>query len=149
MELRESGEDYLEAILMLSRKGGVVHAVDISEQLKVTKASVSKALSNLEHRGYVTVVSRDVRLTDAGLRIAEQILERHYFFRDLLISAGVDPEVAAEEGCHMEHTLSEDSFSRLKELVGDKVSVTGTDEAGIATPSQELIRSERAEREQG
>lgn len=114
IELRESGEDYLEAILVLSKDHEQVRSVEIADHLGVTKASVSKAISNLENRGFVEVVKRDVRLTPAGLEIASEIYSRHVFFRDLLISAGVDPEVAAEEGCHMEHCLSEDSFQKLK-----------------------------------
>lgn len=119
MELRESGEDYLEAILMLSQEHGQVRSVEIAAQLGVTKASVSKAVANLENRGLVDVVKRDVRLTDSGRAIAEEILERHVFFRSLLIWAGVDPETAAEEGCHMEHCLSEDSFLKLKAKMAD------------------------------
>ena len=120
MELRDSGEDYLEAILMLSQEHQVVRSVEIAERLGVPKASVSKAVSNLEGRGYIEVVKRDVRLTDAGRAIAEEILERHVFFRDLLISAGVDPDRAAEEGCHMEHCLCEDSFQKLKAVLSDR-----------------------------
>lgn len=114
MALRESGEDYLEAILMLRRAHGVVRSVDIAERLGVTKASVSKAMSMLEERGYVEMAKRDVRLTEKGLARAEQVLEQHVFFRDLLMSAGVDPDVAAQEACHMEHCLSDDSFDKLK-----------------------------------
>lgn len=119
MPLHESGEDYIEAILMLQQEHGAVRSVDIAQHLGVTKASVSKAMSMLEDRGYVEVVKRDVRLTEKGLHQAEEVLERHVFFRDLLISAGVDPETAAEEGCHMEHCLSEDSFQKLKAKVGE------------------------------
>ncbi len=112
--LHESGEDYLEAILMLQIKRGSVRSVDIAALLGVTKASVSKAMANLEARGYVEMVKRDVRLTEAGREVAERMLERHEFFRGLLIAAGVDPEVATEEGCHMEHCLSDDSFHKLQ-----------------------------------
>ena len=115
MELRESGEDYLEAILMLSQEHGVVRSVEVAERLGVTKASVSKAISNLERRGYVEVVKRSINLTESGSAVAEEILERHVFFRDLLISVGVAPDLAAEEACHMEHCLSEDSFQKLKD----------------------------------
>lgn len=114
MALHESGEDYLEAILMLSREHAVVRSVDIADHLGVTKASVSKAMSILENRGYVEVVKRDVRLTEIGRKVAEEMLERHEFFCELLVAAGVDPAIAAVEGCHMEHTLSEDSFQKLK-----------------------------------
>ncbi len=119
MRLHESGEDYLEAILMLQQERGTVRSVDIAERLGVTKASVSKAMSLLEERGYVEMLKRDVRLTEAGRDIASQVLERHVFFSDLLVSSGVDPDLAAEEACHMEHCLSEESFQKLKAKVGD------------------------------
>lgn len=115
--LHESGEDYLEAILMLQQEQGVVHAVDIAARLEVTKASVSKALANLEARGFIEVVKRDVRLTETGHAVACSMLERHEFFKRLLISAGVAEERAAEEGCHMEHCLSSDSFEKLKAYI--------------------------------
>lgn len=118
MRLRESGEDYLEAILVLQRQHGAVRAIDIAAHLGVTKASVSKAMAALEDKGFIEVVKRDVRLTQEGARVAHEILERHVFFRDLLVSAGVAPEVAAEEACHMEHCLSADSFQKLKDFVG-------------------------------
>ena len=114
MQIRESGEDYLEAILMLQQESGTVRSIDIAEKLGVTKASVSKAMAQLEARGLVKMLKRDVRLTDEGKQIAERMLERHVFFRDLLMSAGVEEEIATEEGCHMEHCLSEDSFQKLK-----------------------------------
>ena len=112
--LHESGEDYLEAILMLQQKQGVVRSVDIAQHLGVTKASVSKAMSQLEFKGYVVMGKRDVRLTEAGLAIAQEILARHEFFSDLLVRAGVEDDVASEEACHMEHCLSSESFEKLK-----------------------------------
>ena len=120
MSLHESGEDYLEAILMISQRQGYVHSVDIAAQLGVTKASVSKAMSSLEDQGYITIERRDVRLTESGREVAEEIYGRHVFFGDLLVAAGVEPELAAEEGCHMEHTLSEDSFQKLKAYLSEE-----------------------------
>ena len=117
MPLHESGEDYLESILMLQQEHGSVRSVDIAEHLGVTKASVSKAMSNLEDRGYVEIVKRDVRLTEKGLAVAQEILQRHEFFKHLLEAAGVEPEQAAEEGCHMEHCLSHESFIKLRDKV--------------------------------
>ena len=119
MPLHESGEDYLEAILVLSKEHAIVRSVDIAEHLGVTKASVSKAMGILEDQGYITIVKRDVRLTESGREVAEEIYARHVFFVHLLEQAGVEPEVAAEEGCHMEHTLSEDSFQKLRTLLAD------------------------------
>ncbi|OUP08945.1 metal-dependent transcriptional regulator [Collinsella sp. An2] len=117
--LHESGEDYLEAILMLQIERGSVRSVDIAARLGVTKASVSKAMANLEARGYVEMIKRDVRLTDAGREVAERMLERHEFFCSLLVAAGVEADRAAEEGCHMEHCLSDDSFHKLKSYLSD------------------------------
>lgn len=117
MSLHESGEDYLEAILMLSKTQEKVRSVDVSAQLGVTKASVSKAMSSLESNGYVEMGKRDVRLTEKGLKVAEEMLERHRFFVSLLERAGVEPGRAAEEGCHMEHCLSEDSFLKLQSML--------------------------------
>lgn len=107
---------------MLQQERDTVRSVDIAEHLGVTKASVSKAMSLLEERGYVEMLKRDVRLTEAGRDIASQVLERHVFFSDLLVSSGVDPDLAAEEACHMEHCLSEESFQKLKAKVGDSQS---------------------------
>ena len=123
MPLRESGEDYLEAILMLSKELEKVRSIDVAEHLGVTKASVSKAMTSLERKGYVEMGKRDVRLTEKGMEVASQMLERHVFFRDLLERAGVDEQQAAEEGCHMEHCLSEDSFEKLKSLLADQASI--------------------------
>ena len=109
-------EDYLEAILVIQKKKGAVRCVDVAEQLKVTKPSVSRAVKELEKMGHV---SRDedgsVALTPSGERIAAEIYERHCFFTRRLIAAGVDPETAAKEACHMEHGGSEESFQKLKE----------------------------------
>lgn len=115
--LRESGEDYLETILMIQMERGGVRSIDIAQRMGVTKASVSKAMSILEERGYVEIVRRSVLLTERGRAIAESMLERHIYFRDLLIRAGVDPATAGEEACHMEHCLSSDSFARLRALI--------------------------------
>ncbi len=114
MPLHESGEDYLEAILMLSLELERVRSIDVANRLGVTKASVSKAMSNLESNGYVTMGKRDVKLTDKGMVVAQQMLERHEFFVGLLEDAGVPSDVARQEGCHMEHCLSKESFEKLK-----------------------------------
>ena len=113
-ELHESGEDYLEAILMIENERGLARSVDVAERLGVTKASVSKAMGILEERGYIEMARRQVRLTEAGRAVAERMLERHEYFRGLLVRAGVTPEVAAAGACHMEHCLSSDSFAKLR-----------------------------------
>ena len=96
----------MEAILVIQKKKGAVRCVDVAEQLKVTKPSVSRAVKELEKMG---------PLTPSGERIAAEIYERHRFFTQQLIAAGVDPETAAKEACHMEHGVSEESFQKLKE----------------------------------
>ena len=116
MALMSSMEDYLEAVLILHQKHGSVRGVDIAVHLGVTKPSVSRAVKELEKMGHV---SRDedgsVTLTPSGERIAAEIYERHRFFTQRLIAAGVDPETAAKEACHMEHGVSENSFEKLKQ----------------------------------
>ena len=105
MALRESGEDYLESIYVLSERQGIVRSIDVAEYLGVTKASVSKAMATLENSGYVEMGKRDVHLTERGLEVARQMWERHCFFVGLL------------EGCHMEHCLSEESFEKLRAML--------------------------------
>ena len=139
MPLHESGEDYLEAILMINQRQGYVHSVDIAAQLGVTKASVSKAMSALEEQGYVRMERRDVQLTDAGREVAEEIYSRHVFFGDLLVAAGVEPELAAEEGCHMEHTLSEDSFQKLKAYLSEEQEAGDKDEPADADERNSVV----------
>ena len=128
-ELHESGEDYLEAILMIENERGLARSVDVAERLGVTKASVSKAMGILEERGYIEMARRQVRLTEAGRAVAERMLERHEYFRGLLVRAGVTPEVAAAEACHMEHCLSSDSFAKLR------AHLEGIDERCAMRPS--------------
>lgn len=89
MALRESGEDYLESIYVLSKRQGTVRSIDVAEYLGVTKASVSKAMATLENSGYVEMGKRDVHLTERGLEVARQMWERHCFFVGLLEDAGV------------------------------------------------------------
>ena len=117
MALRESGEDYLESIYVLSQRQGIVRSIDVAEYLGVTKASVSKAMASLENNGYVEMGKRDVHLTERGLEVARQMWKRHCFFVQLLEDAGVSAEVAAQEGCHMEHCLSEESFEKLRAML--------------------------------
>ena len=118
MALRESGEDYLESIYVLSQRQGTVRSIDVAEYLGVTKASVSKAMATLENNGYVEMGKRDVHLTERGLEVARQMWERQCFFVGLLEDAGVSEEGASQEGCHMEHCLSEESFEKLRAMLG-------------------------------
>ena len=113
-KMNSSREDYLEAVLVLQRQLGLVRSVDLADHLKVTKPSVSRAVSTLKDDGFL-IMDQDnfLYLTDSGREIAERIYERHCFFRKKLIAAGVSPEVAEEEACKMEHAISEDTFHLL------------------------------------
>lgn len=120
MAIHESGEDYLEAILMIKKRSGNVRSIDIARELSFSKPSVSVAMKNLKTSNYITVDENGfINLTEAGQEIAEKIYERHTFLTNWLTSLGVDPEVAAEDACKMEHTISSESFSAIKKFVAD------------------------------
>ena len=115
MEIHASGEDYLEAILVLHKKMGTVRSVDVARHMEVSKPSVCHAVATLRDGGFLTMDGDFfLHLTDAGLEVAEQIYEKHRFFTDRLIEAGVDPETAERDACRMEHVISQESFERLK-----------------------------------
>ena len=118
--IRESCEDYLEAILVIRAERGFCRNVDVAEFLGVTKSSVTKALANLTCEGLVSVVGYDVRLTSEGRRLAEETFAKHRFFEGMLLDAGVDAEVASKEACRMEHCISGDSFRRLADCLGSR-----------------------------
>ena len=110
-----SGEDYLEAILVLQKKLGMVRSVDVARHMGFTKPSITHAITTLQAGG---CVERDeggfIRLTDVGREVAERTYEKHCFFTEMLIEAGVDQETAEADACRMEHAISEDSFQHLK-----------------------------------
>ena len=121
MQIRESAENYLETILILSqRKGkGEVRSIDIVNELEFSKPSVSVAMKNLRENGYITV-DKDgyIRLTDKGLEIAEKMYERHTLLSQWLIKLGVDEKDAVEDACRMEHVISAESFAAIKKHTG-------------------------------
>ena len=115
MALHASGEDYLEAVLVLQKEKGMVRSVDVARHLEVTKPSVCHAVATLRDGDFLTMDSDYfLHLTDAGREVAEQIYEKHRFFTDRLTEAGVDPETAERDACRMEHAISDESFQRLK-----------------------------------
>ena len=115
-QLHASGEDYLEAILVLKRKKGVVRSIDVARYLGVSKPSVCHAVATLRDGGFLTMDSDYfLHLTDVGRAVAEKIYERHCFFTEQLITAGVDPKTAEADACRIEHIISDESFDRLKE----------------------------------
>ena len=119
MHIQESGEMYLETIHVLLQKNGHCRSVDISEHMGYSKPSVSRAVGLLKNGGYI-VVDKDglITLTESGLAIAQKIFERHTTLTRMLVSLGVNPEVAAEDACRMEHAISDESFQAIKKHVG-------------------------------
>lgn len=117
-DIHESGEDYLERILMLEEtKGtGKVHAIDIANSLGYSKPSISKAIKKLSSLGYLEVNRREeIALTETGLEVASKTYERHRFLGNWLVSLGVSPEQAFKDACKIEHDLSEETYNALKE----------------------------------
>ena len=116
MKLHAAGEDYLEAILVLHKKMGMVRSVDVARHMDVSKPSVCHAVATLKEGGFLTMdEDHFLHLTDGGREVAEKIYERHCFFTEQLIAAGVDPRTAEADACRIEHIISDESFSRLKE----------------------------------
>ncbi|MBQ6675396.1 MAG: metal-dependent transcriptional regulator [Ruminococcus sp.] len=115
-KVHASGEDYLEAILMISeRQFGTVRSVDVAKELGVTKPSVSNAMKILKNGGYITVEDNGlIRLTEAGSEIAERTYEKHKVLTRWLEFLGVDSKTAAEDACKIEHVISKESFDKLK-----------------------------------
>ena len=114
--LYASGEDYLEAILVLQKQKGMVRSVDVARHLEVTKPSVCNAAATLREGGFLTMDSGYfLHLTDVGREVAEQIYEKQRFFTEHLIAVGVDPETAEREACRMEHVISQNSFEHLRD----------------------------------
>ena len=115
MSIHESGEMYLEAILVLSKKNGFVRSIDVSEYLGYSKPSVSRAVGILKNGNYI-VVDKDgsLSLTESGKEIAEKIFERHTVLSQLLIRLGVSEETATSDACKLEHAISDESFEAIK-----------------------------------
>ena len=115
VKLRASGEDYLEAIVMLQKKLGMVRSVDVARHMDVSKPSVCHAVATLRDGGFLTMDGDYfLHLTDVGREVAEQIYEKHRYFTERLIAAGVDPKTAEADACRIEHVISDESFERLK-----------------------------------
>lgn len=121
MAIQESGENYLEAILMLKEKNGYVRAIDIAHELGFSKPSVSRAMSILKKEGHIeTDGLNQILLTESGKEIAETIYERHRVITSFLTSLGVNKETAQEDACRIEHVISPESFDKIKERFFNK-----------------------------
>ena len=118
MSLNRSGEDYLETMLVLQKEKGRIRSADVARRLNVTRASVSYAVRFLEKDGFLTMDDdKRIILSETGQQIAEQIYARHCIIRDALILSGVEPEIADQDACRIEHDISGHTFGKLKELV--------------------------------
>ena len=121
MKIYASGEDYLETILVLQKKLGMVRSVDVARHMGVSKPSVCVAVNTLKDGGFLTMDENHfLHLTNEGRNVAEEIYERHCFFTERLIAAGVDPKTAEVDACRIEHAISDESFSKLKESVNNE-----------------------------
>ena len=113
-----SGEDYLETIFILQKQLGMVRSVDVARHMEVSKPSVCHAVATLREGGFLRVDGDHfLHLTEVGREVAEKIYERHCFFTEQLIRAGVDPETAEADACRMEHVISGESFDKLKQSI--------------------------------
>ena len=119
MRIQESGENYLETILILQGKKGSVRSIDVANELDYTKASISRAMSILRKAGYITMDdSGNIHLTESGNQRATQIYERHRLIAEYLVRAlQIGAETAAADACRIEHVISEESFHKIKDWV--------------------------------
>ena len=117
-KLYESGENYLETILVLFNRHGEVRSIDIVREMELSKPSVSRAMGILKEGGFILIDENGyITLTEDGRQVAETIYERHRVLTDWLVSPGGDEKTAAEDACRMEHAISSTSFDRLKEHI--------------------------------
>ena len=115
MKIQESAENYLETILVLTKRIGTVRSIDIVNELDFAKPSVSVYVRNLRDNGFINIdKSGYITLTETGLQIAESIHERHRILTRMLISLGVDPETAENDACRIEHVISPETFTAIK-----------------------------------
>ncbi|MBR4023483.1 MAG: metal-dependent transcriptional regulator [Ruminococcus sp.] len=125
MEIKESAENYLETILVLSQKNAAVRSIDIANEMNFTKASISIAMKRLREDGYINMDDdRMITLTPKGKDIASMVYERHQIIAKILIALGVDEATAYEDSCKIEHDLSQKSFEKIKEFYENYKNIT-------------------------
>lgn len=121
LNIHESAEDYLERILMLSKKMSKVRSIDIAVDMNYSKPSISRAIKNLKENGYINVdANGNITLTEKGLEIANRIYERHTILTKIFVALGVSKETAASDACKVEHDLSQETFDALKKYLEKK-----------------------------
>ena len=120
MKIQKSAEDYLETILIIKNRKGVVRSIDIVNELEFSKPSVSVAMKNLRENGYIDIDDNGyISLLAKGMEIAETMYERHIAISNWLIAIGVNPETAVNDACRIEHVISAESFEAVKKFVTD------------------------------
>ena len=120
MKIHESAENYLETILIIKNRKGIVRSIDIVNELEFSKPSVSVAMKNLRENGYIDIDNNGyISLLAKGMEIAETMYERHIAISNWLIAIGVDPETAVEDACKIEHVISAESFDAIKKYISD------------------------------
>lgn len=118
MKLLESGQMYLETILVLSKKTGAVRSIDVSEYMNYSKPSVSRAMGLLKNGGLINIDNKGfITLTEEGKNYAQKIYERHNVLTKMLLHLGVDSETALNDACKIEHVISDNTFNALKEYI--------------------------------
>ncbi len=121
MEIHKSAEDYLEKILMIQNKNGIVRSIDIAKGLEFSKASVSVAMKKLKESDYIIIDKNgDIKLTDKGFQVASKIYERHEVLASVFMKIGVDEKTAYEDACKVEHDLSDKTFEALKKYIREQ-----------------------------
>ena len=121
MKIKESAENYLEAILMIKNRNGYVRSIDVANELKFTKPSVSVAMKSFREDGYITMDhDGGITLTEKGAASAEKMYERHQVIAKALIALGVEESVAYEDSCKIEHDISIESFEKIKAYLINK-----------------------------
>ncbi len=119
MKIQESGENYLETILILQNRSGFVRSIDVATELNYSKASVSRAMSILKKANLITIAENgQILLTQEGINKANSIYERHRLITEFLISSlGINDEIAATDACRIEHIISQETFDKIKDYV--------------------------------
>jgi Mn-dependent DtxR family transcriptional regulator len=126
LKIRESAENYLETILILSYKNPIVRSIDIANELDYSKPSVSVAMKNLRENGYIRMdTDMYITLTEKGKSIAEKMYERHVFISNWLMSIGVERTAAIKDACRIEHVISDETFEAMRNSthLGTTVSI--------------------------
>ncbi len=114
----QSGEDYLESILTLGEEHAVVHRIDVAKRMNVSQAAVNKAVKLLVEKGYVYEEGKHLYLTEEGKAYARAVYEKHCIIREYLLACGVSAAAAEADACHMEHLISDETFSMMKRAIG-------------------------------